>query len=226
MVYCIQLHTNHIVRVLAFAAMYPERINRLAVDGVADAYDYTKMLWFDDLVDTEEVVDLLYYHCARVGYPTCPLANKTGPTTADSVKDRVKAIQDSLYHNPLPVVSATIPSVVTYSDVKALIFVACYAPIYVFPLVAEILAQLERGNGTLFSQLGFYDPIDCVIDSEDWPSVHQGEATMAIACTDGDDQSWMTKSEFRKFVDKIEELSPAIGEKWSEVRLSWYVRPS
>ncbi|KAK0886986.1 hypothetical protein LTR02_017643 [Friedmanniomyces endolithicus] len=104
-----------------FAAMFPDRVGRLIVDGVVDAYDYKKSLWSDNLLDTEKDLQGLYYHCARAGYPACALANKTSVTTAKGVENRVLNITYSLYHNPLPVISPS-PEVITYSDVKNLIF--------------------------------------------------------------------------------------------------------
>ncbi|KAK0249180.1 hypothetical protein LTS09_015650 [Friedmanniomyces endolithicus] len=104
-----------------FAAMFPDRVGRLIVDGVVDAYDYKKSLWSDNLLDTEKDLQGLYYHCARAGYPACALANQTSVTTAKGVEDRVLNITYSLYHNPLPVISPS-PEVITYSDVKNLIF--------------------------------------------------------------------------------------------------------
>lgn len=39
-----------------FAAMFPDRVHRLVVDGVVDAYNYRKSLWSDNLFDTEKDV--------------------------------------------------------------------------------------------------------------------------------------------------------------------------
>ena len=215
-----------------FAAMFPDRINRMVVDGVVDADDYTKMLWYDNLVDTEKDVDLLYYHCARVGYPTCALANETGETTADGVKQRMRNITEHLHHNPLPVISAN-PEVVTLSDVKNLIFAGLYSPVQAFPFIANIMADIERGDGTkLATILRAYHRYTCPARSGSGFSIiplrnkTDGEndhisydAMMAIACSDGDDQSWMTKAKFEEYAKKIAILSPSIGEMWANVRM-------
>lgn len=121
-----------------FAAMYPDRIHRLVVDGVVDAYDYTKSLWFDNLVDTEKDMNLFYHHCARVGYPACAIANETGKTTEEGVRERTLNIIQSLYHNPLPVFDP-VPEVISYSDVKSLILAALYSPIQMFPMMSALL---------------------------------------------------------------------------------------
>lgn len=56
---------------MTFSAMFPDRVHRVAVDGVVDAEDYRNALWYDNLADTEADLDLFYSNCARVGYPTC-----------------------------------------------------------------------------------------------------------------------------------------------------------
>ncbi|KAK3713086.1 hypothetical protein LTR37_008771 [Vermiconidia calcicola] len=198
-----------------FAAMFPKRINRLIVDGVVDAYDYKRTLWFDNLVDTEKDLGLFYYHCARVGYPTCALANDTGTTTEEGVKSRLKNIIDNLYHNPLPVISSS-PEIITYSDVKMLIFGALYSPLG-FPYMAETLRDIEQGNGSQFAYyLRFLHSFTC---EERDVSIIQGDATMGVACSDGDDQSWMTKEDFGEHLKNVTTLSPLFGEIWSSLRL-------
>lgn len=227
-----------------FAAMFPERIHRLIVDGVVDAYDYKKSLWGDNLVDTEKDLELFYYHCARIGYPLCALANTTGVTTEEGVKDRTYAILQSLYHNPLPVIDARSPEVITYSDVKYLLFGVLYSPIQGFPILAKLLANIESGNGGEFGDyIRALHTIYCPAEEEE--SAHSGSAlrshsanslailemdtTVAIACTDGDDQSWLTREDFREHVGNLTKISPAIGDIWALLRMQcvhYNIRPN
>lgn len=183
--------------------MFPDRINRLIVDGVVDAYDYRETLWLDNLVDTERSLDLFHYHCARVGHPKCALANSTGDTTPEGVKDRVNNITTSLWHNPLPIISRQQPEIVTYSDVKGLLFMSLYSPIPMFPIAASILEGIERGVSHIneapnllakAAEFGVQGP------------------QMAIACSDGESQNGVSKEEFRSHVENLEKLSPNLGE--------------
>jgi hypothetical protein len=82
---------------MTFAAMFPDRVGRVIVDGVVDPDDYKKALWYDNLEDTEKTAGQFFSNCARVGHPTCALANVTGDTTAEGVKQRVHNITMSLY---------------------------------------------------------------------------------------------------------------------------------
>lgn len=204
-----------------FAAMFPHRVERLVVDGVVNAYNYAQALWSDNLIDTEKVMDAFYVHCARAGYPACALANATSNTAA-GVRQRVEDILAGLYYNPLPVIG-TNPEVVTYSDVRTLIFAALYTPIKSFPRVAQRLVELEHGNGTEFAKsLSTHHSFVCGD-----PAYHNRtrslgmsyDSEQAIACTDGDDQSWLNRTAFEAFSKELAAISPTIGSMWSMIRM-------
>ena len=223
-----------------FAAMYPDRINRLVVDGVVDAYDYKKTLWFDNLVDTEKDLDTFYFHCARVGWPTCALGNETGHTTTEGVKQRLYNITQSVYHNPLPIIDERRPDVVTYSNIKLMIFGALYSPIEAFPFITDLMAGVERGDVNGIAKLLQADhalPWSLGSESAFWGTsslewASKGglgqDATLAIACGDGDSQNWVTREDFREHVKRLAKLSPSVGEIWGNLRLQcihYHVRP-
>jgi hypothetical protein len=219
--------------------MFPDRINRLIVDGVVDAYDYEKSLWFDNLSDTEKDLNLFYYHCARVGFPTCALANETGTTSETDVKERTEKILQSLYHHPFPVIDRDYPNVITYTDVKGLILGVLYSPIGGFEYLAEFLSGLEKGDigqfaerlqlhQTLSGKSELYGDLSLSFQGLPTTSLSQGDATMGIACTDGADQTWLTREGFREHIANLTKLSPSVGEVWSMVRLQcihYHVRP-
>jgi pimeloyl-ACP methyl ester carboxylesterase len=126
-----------------FASMYPGRIHRLILDGVVDAEDYAKALWYDNLEDTEKNINLFYYHCARVGPSGCALAEEG--STAGNIEAVVKKVIADLYHNPLPIVGPN-PDVVTYSGVRMTILIATYSPLVQFPRLATFLAMIRDGQ--------------------------------------------------------------------------------
>lgn len=216
--------------------MFPDRINRLIVDGVVDAYDYKKALWLDNLVDTERGLELFYYHCARVGFPICALANEDGATTEESVKQRMINITESLYHNPLPIISASGADVVTYSVIKFFTFAVLYTPIGGFEVLANILYGIEKGDVSVVAQqLQHLRALHGVpgreytvnIDEDDDGYDIGGDAQTAIACGDGDSQTWMTKADFAEHLRNITKISP-IAEMWATLRLKcihWNIRP-
>lgn len=211
---------------------FPNRIHRLVVDGVVDAYNYKQTLWSDNLFDTEKDMNQLYHHCARAGHPACALANPDGSTTPSEVRYRITNLTTTLLHNPLPVIGPN-PEVITYSDVKNLIFAGLYTPIKSFPYIANLLADLLQNNGTRFAALlKPYHAFSCPAQPGQGYSIiplnnatkHGGlhisyDATMAIACTDGDDQGNLTKPAFAAYARELASISPSIGSMWSTVRL-------
>lgn len=205
-----------------FAAMFPGRVKRVILDGVVDPYDYRKALWYDNLVDSEKTMGSLFDNCARVGWPACPLARKGGDTTSHYVRQRIQNITKSLYHNPLPVVGPY-PEIIEYSDVRNFIAAALYKPIEEFPRMATLLAEVEHGNGTNYAKrLRESHSFDCSANNDklkrgsNWPD----DAQMQIACTDGDDQSFLNRSSFAQYINDLEKLSPTMGPVWATIRLS------
>ena len=222
-----------------FAALFPDRVGRMMLDGVVDAEDYTANLWYDNLVDTEKDVNLFYHHCNRVGYPACALAVPGG--SAADVEKRVKKIIDSTYHNPFPV-SKHIVDVVSWSDVRSVLITALYSPIQLFPYVAELLAELESGEAESFARLlGSYHSFSCpnpntttlYVPGRD-PSTQTkkvesrlGSAAFpsntfsqfAILCGDGDSSTHLNKSDYLDYMKSLQTLSPTIGDIWAGIRL-------
>ncbi|PNS20103.1 hypothetical protein CAC42_5553 [Sphaceloma murrayae] len=220
-----------------YAALFPDRIERLIIDGVVDADDYTAVDWYDDLIDTEKTMDAFYDNCARVGYPTCPLADSKNPTSL-KVRQRTLAIIQHLYHNPLPILQPY-AEVVTWSDIRGLIFTSLYRPIDSYPYLANVLAGLEKDDGTLLAELmASYHSITCSApkpkdpkDPEAYPIPIRNASTAisfspkdpftesAIACTDGNDISSMTQAQFAEKIKTLMELSPTLGDLWSTIAL-------
>ncbi|OCK77690.1 hypothetical protein K432DRAFT_427806 [Lepidopterella palustris CBS 459.81] len=206
-----------------FASMYPSRVSRVILDGVVDSDDYVQTRWTNNLDDTEKVMQTFYATCAALGPASCPLANTS--TTPATIETRVQAIINSLYHNPLPVPGDT-PEVITYSDARLLIFQSLYTPLLSFPLVAQILAAIERRDGTAFAHL--LEPLhtySCAHNSSDKLS---SAAQYAILCSDGAEQTWMTADLFDNYWHELEQRSPTIGAIWARLRLrctAWHIRP-
>ncbi|KAF4552194.1 Hypothetical protein D9617_11g010430 [Elsinoe fawcettii] len=219
----------------SYAAMFPDRVERLIVDGVVDADDYVAVDWIDDLRDTEKVVDLFYHHCARVGYPTCPLADTKKPT-ASKVRGRTLAILQQMWHSPV-VVLEPYPEIVSWSDIRGLIFGSLYGPINGFPYLANVLAGLEQRNGTLLAELmASYHSVSCPTSKASHS--HDGGRDViplrnasidlshkdpftgaAIACSDGYPITNITQDVFAEKMGSLMKLSPTIGDLWSGIAL-------
>jgi hypothetical protein len=155
-----------------FAAMHPERVGRLVLDGVVDADDYyagmyyscqsllSSLLltnhfigeWMTNLQDTDSIVDSFFEECYAAGPDKCALYSAHGP------KRIAKAFHDTfqeLFKGPIPVPAHDVygPDIVTYHDAMMILTRALYDPREGFPRLARIVHDLSKGNGTELAAL-------------------------------------------------------------------------
>lgn len=93
-------------------------------------------------MDADKVLDSLFTGCHRAG-EKCALY-RPDDEVAD-IRARVDSLLDRLREEPALVFSpeAVMPTMITYSDIKRLMFGVLYAP-SVFPIIAVVLDDLYR----------------------------------------------------------------------------------
>lgn len=216
-----------------FASMFPDRVGRVVLDGVVNEEDYLHSLGNGSLVDSEKAMDSFYSYCLHSGLEACPLAGNA--TTTIAIKDRTEEILKSLYHRPFVLSSAEGPEVLTYSDIKAIIFSGIYQPQLSFPLLGNLLPQIEAGSGDLIDQLQgpFREAhtISCARNgSVTGPVTYTGDVpTFAILCADGVDQQNVSIDEFVEYWDLLRSMSSAAGDVWAMLKMkcsAWKIRAS
>jgi len=210
-----------------FASMFPDRVGRLVLDGVVNSDDYNYSLGNGSLLDNERAMTSFYTYCALAGPDQCELAAPN--SSIQAIKARVDSILRSLHHRPLPVHSKNGPEIITYTDLRNMIFLSLYAPVPQFPTVAQILSALEHGNGTILEDWAstfhskhvyacpidnlFHDPID---------------PEMMILCGDGEHATHSTITDFEQHWQLLQSISPTSGSIWAILRLRcshWHIRP-
>lgn len=109
-----------------------------------------------------------------------------------------------------------------------MLFSSLYKPLYSFPKVAKILADLEKGDGksmVAFTKEGF----ECNCSAEPAPRIDPGsEAMWSIACSDGEkvDDNLET---FHDYIGVLEGQSETMGGVWAGIRMGcigWKIRPA
>lgn len=194
--------------------------------GICDVEDYYKTGWSTNLQDAEKVMSSFHTYCSAAGPILCDFHTGTTPT---HVSSRLSSLLTTLKRQPLPVFDApTGAEIITYSDVKSMLFRALYKPLYSFPKIAKILADLERGDGksmVAYTKEGF----ECSCDLDPVPEVVPGsEAIWSIACTDGEKVDDTLES-FGNYLGALREQSETSGGSWAEIRMGctgWKVRPA
>ena len=72
-----------------FAAMHPDRVGRIILDGVVDPADHYSGRWLTQLQDSDKIVTQFCAYCFEAGPTKCPFY--TGPSPAD-VEARLTSI--------------------------------------------------------------------------------------------------------------------------------------
>ncbi|KAF2634048.1 alpha/beta-hydrolase, partial [Massarina eburnea CBS 473.64] len=215
-----------------FAALFPDRVGRVVLDGVVNVHDYNNALGQGSLHDTERNMHSFYTFCKGAGGELCPLALSSSST--ENIEQRVKKIIGSLYHNPITITTAEHgPDIFTYTDLMAIIFSALYTPTYAFTFVAKILSDVEnRGGPTLDSLTRNFIPThvyQCPIGNSSlhipWDTNVPGTS---ILCGDGIDQSPTTLEAFEEYWHLLNGISPSAGSLWAMLKMqctAWKIRP-
>ncbi|KAI9843251.1 MAG: hypothetical protein M1837_006540 [Sclerophora amabilis] len=222
-----------------FAAMYPDRIGRAVIDGVGDADDYYRGGWLTNLNDSDLILDQFCKYCHEAGPGRCALY--TGKSS-DDIKSFFESIVASMKGNPLAVEASRTrgADIITFTDVKALIKDALYKPLDRFSMMAELLADISRGNGTPFADHkstqrtiscstpevggeGKVYPETCGI-----PQDARFEVPAAILCSDGESLAGMTPESYKGYWQILQNQSSLIGDSWAHIKMpctGWTIRP-
>ncbi|KAG7294182.1 hypothetical protein NEMBOFW57_004252 [Staphylotrichum longicolle] len=193
-----------------YATMFPDRAERVVIDGVANQFDwYGALLDAEMLEDTDRVFDGFVDECVKAGEADCALAGLAG--SKEELREVLVKEIGKLRDEPLGVyVNNTVYGVLDYWAVWGNgVFPALYKPAG-WKELASNLAGLLRGNATdAFLAYG----MDRAWDSE-------GDALNFIALNDGasGSEKWP--------VDRtglVNELAPFFNQSmFSETELDFY----
>lgn len=182
-----------------FASMFPARVGRMILDGVLNAEQYYDNDWRDVLDQMDETMEKFSSFCHSAGPETCSF---WGSTPAD-ITARIDGIIHQLQSHPVPVSGAQsldLPTLVTYSDLKALFINTAYRPLASFPAMADILNQVEGGNVSALA--GTFDGLGITSD-----------ARLAIQCADSYRRNRLTTIErFKSYVEYTAFKSKYMGD--------------
>jgi hypothetical protein len=214
-----------------FAAMYPDRVGRLVIDGVLDPEDYYRGDWLKNLQDSDAIISSFCDYCYEAGPEKCPLF--TGNSGRD-VEERLERIMMSLKTDPIAVPSDGVrgPEVVTYGDMQLHMLTAMYFPCMGAELFFNMLAELDTRNGTSIAERkqGGLWPVKisdkCIHDGAFSEACTTGNyfamfgAFQSVSCMDFGGGSNFTKDEFREYLGDLKAQSKWISTSWARTKLS------
>lgn len=214
-----------------FASMFPGRLGSVVLDGVVNDRDYYHSLGGGSLTDNEKAMKSFYSWCLLSGPFMCPLAGHD-TDSMDKIEKRVEGIVESLYHSPVSLTSLEGPDVVTYSDIKSVIFSTIYQPQLGFVNLAYLLTDIERGHVWWPTNLFRLVPtLSCGVNGTVNPGSLSASdiPTYAILCSDGVDQGNVEVDEFVEYWHNMKNMSSAAGDIWAMLKMkcaNWKIRAS
>jgi pimeloyl-ACP methyl ester carboxylesterase len=163
-----------------FASMFPDKVGRIVLDGVAHADHYVNPTWERSLVDADAIWDKFFVYCADKGDVCSFYRAGDGP---EDIRQRFRETLALLEEHPaiLLLEHTNLPGLLTASDVKkAIFFSGLYAPSVGFPIIALLLDHIVSGR---LQELVVGDglmPFCGNLTLPVWPD----DAMKAIACSD------------------------------------------
>ncbi|KAF2013974.1 hypothetical protein BU24DRAFT_395102 [Aaosphaeria arxii CBS 175.79] len=197
------------------AALFPDRIGRMILDGVVDAEDYYLGAWSNNLVDGDAAISTFFKYCHEGGNTSCAFWDES----PEAIEERFNAVIEDVRQNPITVSDPTFvkkPTIITTRDLHSALTTVPYQPLILFPILGLVMSHLEQRNGTVLAQfLGSAAPQD---QCENPPTfeVSDVEPRYFIACNDANGRYNLSTVE--KFTEQVEqqfELSKYMGESWA-----------
>ena len=137
-------------------------------------------LWSNNLLDTDKTMESFYTGCADAGPDRCAF----WAPSPDDIRQNLTNLYDSISVQPIPVKSGDAYGYVDYKMLHSMVFQSLYSPFATFSRLAQGLADIAAGNGTIVLQMMTPPPFECSGDSEDLNNI---EALTTILCNDGAD---------------------------------------
>ncbi|KAJ7269773.1 TAP-like protein-domain-containing protein [Mycena rebaudengoi] len=165
-----------------FAAMFPDKVERLVIDGVVDAENYFDALWSNNLMDADKAMQTFFDECAAAGEEACAFY----APTPDAISQKLNTLIDTIHARPVPVRTDLGYGLVDYELLRMIILACLYAPHALFAPLAVGLAALEIGDGSSLFNLFAIPAFQC--SCEPFPGVEPAaslDAQLAIICNDG-----------------------------------------
>ncbi|KAJ7669087.1 TAP-like protein-domain-containing protein [Mycena rosella] len=155
-----------------FAALFPDKVGRILIDANLTI----------EATDTDKALQTFFDGCTAAGPDLCAFY----APTASAIEARLETLTAAVRARPVPVITSTGYGIVDYSLLRSVIYNSLYTPYALFPVLAQGLAALEAGNGTILFSMGeTAPPFECDCTNATVPfHLNVAEATVAIQCGD------------------------------------------
>lgn len=163
-----------------YAAMFPDKIERMIIDGVADSDDYFSGSGAIDLVDAEKVMESFYTGCAKAGPENCPFH----ASDAATIRSNLEALYEKLRTQPVPVVTSDAIAIIDHAFVRIAVWTALHYPFDLFKPLSAGLAALAAGDGSIMFSLFGAPSAELFCDAKAHTDDVVFEGTFTLVCND------------------------------------------
>nr|XP_036583691.1 TAP domain-containing protein [Colletotrichum truncatum]KAF6792834.1 TAP domain-containing protein [Colletotrichum truncatum] len=182
-------------------AMFPDRIERLVLDGVSNIHQWWAGEFWEMQTDSDKVLAGFVRTCFEKP-ELCPLAAANPNSTAEHMTEKIYEMMEELKFNPIPILDDSIPGVHMIDDgfVKSMM----RGPLYNaagYPTLAALVHLL------MIRDLEKFIPIY----NEANPVTEYGDSSMGITCSDTTFRAETVEDALPR-IEKNIEISRFIGD--------------
>lgn len=192
---------------------------------------------------TDDIMLAFFEFCHEAGPSKCAFWS----TSPKAIQDRLESLYDRLRKHPIQIIPRSVnttsgfsiprPEMITYSDVKYMVIFSLYQPRLFWPKEAEILSELDKGNGVPFLEYAIdrehrQRPFSCTCDPKSpdnsgcpssYPLEAIGNADIAnlVHCSEAPrDPNYHSLEALTKYRDELKAKSPLSWSGMFENRAS------
>ncbi|KAK1226883.1 hypothetical protein PQX77_010130 [Marasmius sp. AFHP31] len=148
-----------------FASMFPDKVERIVIDGIVDPEDYYRTQWFTATQDSDNTLRWFFESCLEAGPESCAFHEDS----VEAMGSKLNDIYASLIKAPIPVQGVISNGLVDYTYLRGVLLVSLYHP--------GLFSQ------KLFKETPLFE-CDCDLSKYEFEHVHEG--LMTYICNDGD----------------------------------------
>jgi len=193
------------------AAMFPDRIDKVVLDGVVNAEQYYHGDTGAGIDDIDKMFSAIIAGCLAAGKEKCPLAGVNETMSAAELEEAIYRRLDVLKYNPI--VLPNLLQTLEYSKVKMQMVQTLYRPEQYTQLVQSITAVMLGDISALETFLR--QIMGGVTATGNSPNNDADDLTSGIRCADND---------FR--ISSPSQMMPTIREYYAKSRLAGDIPPA
>lgn len=195
----------------AFASLYPDRVERMVLDGVSDAGEYFSGTWYTALDSADRAMRFFFQKCFEAGPELCAFYEDS-PL---KIELRYNKLLTNVEAHPIVFSEPTImqvPWTLTVADLISSVLKLLYVPMNTFPLLGEMLKGAEERNGTWIAYQAGSPAINANITPNAYIDYDIAQPTIQIRCLDASGRFPMKNlTQYKEYIEAQKKVTSYFG---------------